>query len=46
MQTALKAFYYLFQRREHVIETLFKDTENNDNKITEAGEDKITENSS
>lgn len=45
METPLKAFYYLFQRREHVIETIFKDTEDDDNKITEDGEDKITEDS-
>lgn len=45
MQTELMAYYYLFQRREHIIETHFKDTEDSNNKITEDGEDKITENS-
>lgn len=45
MKTPHKAYYYMFGNREHIIETVFKDTEDNDNKITEDGEDKIVEDS-
>jgi len=35
-----------FHRRwQHVIQTIFKETEDNNNKMTEDGDEKITENS-
>lgn len=46
MKTIHKAFIMMMHRFQHVIEVIFKETEDGANKQTEDGIEKITEDSS
>jgi len=45
MRTIHKAFIMLLEHFQHVVQVIFKETEDGDNKITEDSNQKITEDS-